>query len=144
MSCIPLIPCLVLCRRHRIHRKAAVINWKLQNHRGSHLVGSPVVLYSDPPNIFNCSRKRIYLLSLFTYVHLVEQNRCSVELFTSQVSGIVGLFLDTETLSHRIKDSEIIYMNVFFLCFFMPKKPSEEKVLKFFMLYEKRELCVAF
>jgi len=37
-----------------------------------------------------------------------------MEFFTSQVSGIVGLFLDNETLSHRIKNSEIIYMNVFF------------------------------
>lgn len=62
-----------------------------------------------------------------------------MEHLISQVSGIVGLFLDNETLSHRmIKDSEIICMNVIFL----PKKPSEEKVLKLFIIGKRMRIVL--
>lgn len=132
-----LILCIVLCRRHRIHRKAAVISWKLQNHKGSHLVGSPVVLYSDPPNIFNCSRRRIFLLSLFTYVHFVEQNRCSVDLFTSQVSGIAGLFLDNEIIVLKIQ-------KLFAWMYLFAEETLRGESIKTFYFIWERSACIRF
>lgn len=111
---ILLILCFILYRRHRIHRKAAVISWKLQNHRGNHLVGLHVVLYSDPPNIINCSTRRIYLLlSLFTYVHFVEQKRCVAKLFASHALGLAVVLLDNETFIVT-KGSEVTCMNASF------------------------------
>lgn len=138
MLCILSMSCFfIFCRKHRIHRKAAVINWKLQNHKGSHPVGSLVVLYSDPPNIFNCSaRRHIYLLSLFTYVHFVEQNRCFVEVFTSQVLGLVGLLLDNETFIIVLKTQKL-----FVWMYFLPKNPQRRKYILGFsiLLYIRKE-----
>lgn len=144
MLCVLPMSCFfIFCRKHQIHQKAAVISWKLQNHRGSHPVGSLVVLYSDPPNIFNCSaRRHTYLLSLNTYVHFVEQNWCFVELFTSPVLGLAGLLLDNETFTIVLKTRKL-----FTWMHFLPKRPSEEKIcvkIFYFIIYKKKVYSYTF
>lgn len=82
-------------------------------------------------------RRHIYLLSLNTYVHFVEQNQCFVELFTSPVLGLaMDLLLDNETFTLVLK-TQITYMNVFFA----EKNPQRRKYVRilYFITYKKKE-----
>lgn len=54
-------------------------------------------------------RRHIYLQSLNTYVHFVEQNQCFVELFMSPVLGLaMGLLLDNETITFVLKTQKLL------------------------------------